>query len=128
MDKLLDKARKDLSPYCIEECKAYCCRKGHILLDKKEIKRVTDISNSNKEGNLFSLNLESGCPALKEHKCSIHDIKPKTCHDFPIFSVNGGVVFSTKCPAVNDNKFYVLMHELKKKNIPFIYSCSSFKF
>ncbi|MFQ5474254.1 MAG: hypothetical protein ACE5DM_00290 [Candidatus Nanoarchaeia archaeon] len=35
-EAIADRARESISQYCIEECKAYCCRKGYLLLTPEE--------------------------------------------------------------------------------------------
>ncbi len=44
IERILDEARRSISKFCIEECKAYCCRKGHLTLTAKE----TDLITQNK--------------------------------------------------------------------------------
>ena len=40
-EKLANEARNAISDYCFNECKAYCCRKGYILLTKEEADLLT---------------------------------------------------------------------------------------
>ena len=47
INKLADKARRSISKYCIEECKAYCCRKGFIIL--KEIELTPTLNKKRQE-------------------------------------------------------------------------------
>ena len=124
MKELLDKARHDLSSYCVNECNAYCCNKGYLVLNKSQLDLVTKGNHKNinpMKKDLFSLNLSSGCPSLSGTKCKIHkeDNRPQACKDFPLFEIEGQVTFSSRCPAVNTNQFYELTHELKQKNITY---------
>jgi len=119
-EALADKARNSISSFCINECKAYCCRKGHLVIKEDEIDEVmqgreAELENEGaltrtKDGR-YSLNLDNsneGCPSLKDNKCTIHKSskRPKVCGDFPIFIEGNKVRFSGRCTAVQEGKFY----------------------
>ena len=53
IEQILDEARSSISKFCIEECKAYCCRKGHLTLTAKE----TDLITQNKLYNFMKFRL-----------------------------------------------------------------------
>ena len=36
-EQLAIHARASISNYCFTECKAYCCRKGYLLLNSEEV-------------------------------------------------------------------------------------------
>ena len=38
---IANKARKEIGKYCYEECKAYCCRKGYLILKPSQVDTVT---------------------------------------------------------------------------------------
>ncbi len=40
-EQIAEKARKSISKFCYEECNAYCCRKGYLILNKDEVDVVT---------------------------------------------------------------------------------------
>ena len=40
-EKIANKARKSISKYCIDECHAYCCRKGYLVATPKEYRKIT---------------------------------------------------------------------------------------
>lgn len=115
---LAEEARKSISNFCIEDCKAYCCRKGYLIIKAEKVPIVTKNNQEEliKQGSLkkindrkYSLNLSNSCPSLKEdHKCSIHENKdrPLACRNFPIFINKDTVKFSPRCLAVKENKFY----------------------
>lgn len=122
IEDLANKARNSISTFCSEECQAYCCRKGYLVMKPDEVKVVTHGNNAplEKEGLLkqlpngnFSLHMskrEQGCTSLdNNNRCTIyHDVKrPKTCHDFPIFIRKKQIFFSPRCLAVKQRKFYV---------------------
>ena len=35
-ERIANKARTCISEFCYEECNAYCCRKGYLILTEKE--------------------------------------------------------------------------------------------
>ncbi|MFH1972499.1 MAG: YkgJ family cysteine cluster protein [archaeon] len=128
MEELANKARKSISNYCINECSAYCCRKGFLIVTEKElflIKSCTD-----KDINVFVKSLENGnfslymgnskfpCPSLdKNFSCKIHrkNGRPKICKDFPLFIKDGTVFLSERCFAVKNNMFYPYIIEFERR-------------
>jgi len=79
---ILDQARNSISNYCINDCKALCCRKGKLLLQSEnEIKFISQgkenkflkrkILQKTNDGN-FTFNHERvKCPYLtNDFKCS----------------------------------------------------------
>lgn len=127
-EKLLEKARKSISRFCVEECHAYCCRKGYLVLNAVEtaalfnkpmpeiekdlrIRKINDNTYS-----LFLGNYDFPCPALdRDFTCRMHSSAERsmTCRNFPIFLVGEKTVkFSSRCLAVKSNKFYPYISKL----------------
>ena len=127
--RLLNKARKSISNFCINECKSYCCRKGYLIVNKKQLNKIT---HKNKEPaevkqiqeDKFSLNLNKTCPSLKENKCTIYKSKnrPGICHEFPIKQYDNKILLSSRCLAVKSNLFFPFTKKLKLKGYEIIYS------
>tara|TARA_Y100000310_G_scaffold344515_1_gene457683 strand:- start:3320 stop:3766 length:447 start_codon:yes stop_codon:yes gene_type:complete len=127
VEKLADKARNSISSFCMNECKSYCCRKGYLIVNDKQIATVTAGNEANllKNKSLkllpsgdFSVDLNNGgCPSLKDNKCIIHKHKdrPKTCQDFPIFIEGKKIGLSGRCPAVQQRKFYPYILQFLEK-------------
>lgn len=124
IDKLADEVRNGLSDFCINECKAFCCREGHLIVSDEELDLIANDENKKnlllKEGSvmekMFGKNLLNfknscgSCPALNLNslKCRIHsnEKRPRTCRDFPIFIVGKEIKISSRCPAKAEGKFY----------------------
>jgi len=111
------KARESLSSYCYEECLAFCCRKGFLLLSEKEVKLLkmkTDDLQILPVDRRYILNLSKGCPNLINYKCTIHKNKarPKACKEFPLFIKGNTIIISEDCPAIN--KLYPFLAEFKR--------------
>ena len=112
IDYILDEARYSTSKYCMEVCRAICCRRGFLPLTSNEAeiiipnkdelikKKVLRASNDGK----FILSLSVfGCPQLdKENKCRIwkNPNRPQCCGEFPVFERKEGILFSKRCNAV----------------------------
>lgn len=125
-EKIADDARNSISSYCSEECKAYCCRNGYLVLKEDEVDTVTQ--GRRKEliekkllkkikGGKYSLFLGKHgvyCPSLKDFKCMIHDSphRSKTCADFPVFLIKNKLRLSPRCLAVKENKLYLYVKQL----------------
>jgi len=119
-EKIARKARKSISRYCIEECKAYCCRKGYLVMSKLEADLITKkkLTSFEKSGNIkrmadgkFSLNLDFNdlsCPSLKDFKCKVHKniSRPSVCKEFPLFLEGATIRLSSRCPAVRSGLLY----------------------
>ncbi|MFH1683184.1 MAG: hypothetical protein ABIA37_05310 [Candidatus Woesearchaeota archaeon] len=115
-EKLTQKARKDIGKFCMEECKAYCCRKGYLVLTTSQAELITHQKEAVLKDNLtlklingnYSLNLHHDCPALHDCKCDIHTKRnrPLACKQFPIFIDGMNVRLSHRCLAVKNGLFY----------------------
>ncbi|MFW5705053.1 MAG: YkgJ family cysteine cluster protein [Nanoarchaeota archaeon] len=106
----------------MNECKAFCCQNGKLLLQTPQevqiiaLEEISEFKNSKiltqSECGNYHYNLEKKpCPHLKDSKCTIHTNpnRPRVCKDYPIFIVRKFVLFSPSCPAVKAgmlNKFH----------------------
>jgi Fe-S-cluster containining protein len=130
------RARDSLSNYCFSECKAYCCRSGHLLLTAKEADSVMKVNKSelnllnvsdNVEGIRYVLDLsrnDTACPNLKDFKCIEHKNtdRPAACQEFPLFIRKDKVVFVTfRCPGAKENKLYPFLARFKKMGYDIVY-------
>ena len=126
VEKIAEEARNSISDICINECKAYCCRKGFLVLKEDEVDVVTQGKTKELEQKFvlkrledgkYSLNLsgvkgdeDSTCPSLKDNKCTIYKDpkRPLVCHQFPIFVHKDSrtVRLSPRCLAVKMGVFY----------------------
>lgn len=117
---IADEARNAISSFCVDECQAYCCRKGYLILSakekdlligsledsfvQKEILKPLDFN----EYALFMGSPGQPCPKLDGSKCTIHTNlgRPETCRRFPVFIYGKKVRFSSRCLAVKQGKMY----------------------
>ncbi|HIH52177.1 YkgJ family cysteine cluster protein [Candidatus Pacearchaeota archaeon] len=129
VNKIISNARKSIGKFCIEECNAYCCRKGYILINERQLnllveeKEQIELKKENKLKELsfsgkFMLDFSNylgGCPKLKGTKCSIHSSleRPKVCQEFPIFLLGNNLRISSKCPAHQKNMFFPFIKQLE---------------
>jgi len=123
-EKIMEEARNSLSQFCSEECKAYCCRKGYLVLNPDQVELVTQGRKEELLKNKmlkeikgkFSLNLSKDCPSLKDYQCSIHTHpnRPQACKDFPIFVEKKWLKLSPRCLVIKMNKLYPYIHQLIK--------------
>ena len=130
-ERIANDARRSLSKYCYEECSAYCCRKGYLVLTEKEADIVTQGKKDEmiKEGRIkelkdgkYSMNLSPNCPSLVDNKCIIHKShsRPKACKDFPLFLSTGEFMFSGRCPAVRQGKLIPYSYKLVRNGMKYI--------
>ncbi|MBU2561740.1 MAG: YkgJ family cysteine cluster protein [Nanoarchaeota archaeon] len=125
-EEIANKARKSIGRYCAEECKAYCCRKGYLVMTANESELVTQgmLAALMKKGVIvitpagkYSMNmslLENGCPSLKDYKCAIHTKRgrPDTCKKFPLFIEDKMIKVSQRCPAAKEGLLYPFIAKL----------------
>ncbi|MFH1064062.1 MAG: hypothetical protein V1729_03210 [Candidatus Woesearchaeota archaeon] len=127
--RILGSARYDIGKFCIEECNAYCCRKGYLVLtpgqvkltmqgnlaefmDKGLLKRMSDGKLS-----LYMGDKDHPCPSLKDNMCLIHKDpgRSDTCKMFPINIQGNKILVSKRCLAANANRLYPYIALLVKK-------------
>lgn len=120
IERLANEARESISNFCINECRAFCCRGGFIKLKPEEAelycgnkKDFLIKTGSLREiwGGKYILDFKNscgGCPQLKNNKCMIHSnsLRSNTCKDFPIFILGKQIKISNRCPAKNERKFF----------------------
>jgi len=118
--KLVEEIQISMEDFCRQECHAFCCRKGYLMLSRKEVELVVGDKENIliAEGRLkemingkYSLSFENslgGCPQLKDNKCMIHSEvgRSNTCKDFPILILRNKIKISNRCPAKKENKFF----------------------
>lgn len=130
INSLLEEARSSISEYCINSCKAKCCKKGQLFLfssdelsavTKNNTQKYIDSDNIKKNdfGNFyFNLETNGGCPNLnlKTSMCNIHKDKnkPKICTDFPLFKAKEYIVSAGTCPAVQNKMFEEHFRKIEK--------------
>lgn len=123
-ERVASEARRSISSFCYDECRSYCCRKGFLTVAEAELPIITQGRQAKleREGRIltlsdgFSLNLEGGCPSLKEFRCTIHASpkRPKACREYPIW-VRGGIIFvSPRCLAVRQGLLYSYVRRLRE--------------
>ncbi len=110
--ELVKKARKSIGPYCTDECKSYCCRKGYLILNKNELKNFKNGFVKILENDKFSLNLGDTCPCLVDYRCTIYTKRPKACREFPIFIHGNKLTLSKRCPAVMSGQLFPFLKKL----------------
>lgn len=126
ISRVTNNARRSIGSFCSKECKAYCCRKGHLVLTLPEAKIVSAgkmeelIRNQilrKLDDARYTLLIEDGCPSLVDSMCSIHKSRrrPQTCKDFPIYldMQRKQVYLSSRCLAVSMGKLYVYARTMR---------------
>jgi len=124
-EEIVERARRSISSFCIEECKAYCCRKSYLVLTGKEMDLTTggkreELEEKNilkkLERDKYILHLHNDCPSLKNNLCVIYNNqqRPTICKQFPIFIQNKKIKLSSGCLTVKMNLFYPYVHEFLK--------------
>lgn len=124
VERIAEDARNSLGNFCFEECGAYCCRKGYLLLTASQVKLFSEKAGkelgeirqlkkiNDDKFSMYMGEKDKPCPNLdlKELKCRIHKHpnKPSACSDFPIFvdHETRSVKLSSRCLAVRKNMFY----------------------
>jgi len=98
------------------ECNAYCCSKGTIPANPKELKIIGSVETID---YMTHVSFILPCPQLIDNKCMVHNKRnrPQVCKDFPISEYNDQVIISMGCLAVRENKLFPLIKKLKMKGI-----------
>jgi Fe-S-cluster containining protein len=126
IQEIAQKARESLSEYCMGECAGYCCRKGYLILTRKEADLLVPTGWQELKdnqylieliGQKYSLNLGNhmgACPRLtKDFKCSIHthEGRPSACKEFPVFIDGNQVRLSKRCFGVKAGLLYPFVRQ-----------------
>jgi Fe-S-cluster containining protein len=130
-------ARCSIGAYCFSECKSFCCRSGYIQLTSEEADLLTDMHKDNikllrkgLDGSyLINLKWNSGCPRLKENRCSIHNnpLRPSPCREFPLFFNDDLTIrVAERCPAVANNLLYPFLAQFKRMGFSLVYEIEPF--
>lgn len=112
IEKFLDEARDSLGEFCMNDCNAFCCRKGTLPVNEEEAKMFQE-KNLSKVGENISLKLP--CEKLEGTKCGIYKNRPKICKEFPIHQSKKIILISNRCPGVMQGKLYVYAKKLKEE-------------
>lgn len=120
-ERLAAAARRSLGDFCREECKAFCCRKGHLTLTAQQLRRVAqghedELKRADRLipiGERFSLILDGDCPSLAGNRCSIYRSRPKACREFPLWIRDGVVFVSPRCVGVKAGLLYPYVRRLR---------------
>ena len=125
---IIRRARNGLGSFCRDECRAYCCRRGFLVLTEKQLpvvlgKSMHDVKKT-KDGK-YSHDQRRGCPSLsRDFTCSIHNsrLRPKVCREFPLFLHGNIVIASEACLGVRAGLLYPYLKRLQMLGYEIVYS------
>jgi len=135
INRILYLARVSISDFCINDCKAKCCKVGKlILLNDDEINFMTNgnvdmfLKNGvlcrTEQGNYTFNHSKFKCPFLKDdNTCSVwKDLRrPQVCKDFPLFFVQNKFIFTADiCPAIKNGMLNSYLKKLEKFGLKII--------
>lgn len=135
IDKVASLARSSLSYYCINVCRAKCCKFGKLVLfndtevdavcgTKRKLFEKKQLLERKDTGNYHFDLVKGGCKNLRDdNMCNIHDkpSKPRICDDYPLFIPQKKyVIAADSCPGVQDgllDEYVEKLQELGLKKI-----------
>lgn len=136
INKIAEKARNSISKYCTNECRAFCCRNGYLIIKPKSINIVTKgqtkelmqknllkkLENENYSLFLGNYNVPCKCLDTEKFTCKIHKnkLRPKACKDFPLFIEKDTIKLSPRCPAIRENLLYPYVKQLIMKGLKYV--------
>lgn len=92
-----------VSSFCVNKCKAKCCRNGLLPLTIQEQERF-DKTRINDRG---CYDLIGGCEFLSEDNiCTAYGLRPSACKSFPYMLKNRTIYANTFCPYVDKDGSY----------------------
>ena len=110
---LVDEARDSLGDFCMNECKAYCCKKGTLPITIKELELFEEKNVSIVNGEISLL---LPCVKLsKDNMCGVYETRPKICKEFPIHQSKKILLISNRCLGVMQEKLYPYIKRLKEE-------------
>jgi len=85
------------------EC-GLCCRilgnTGKIFVSKEDAKTIDPIFLSIENKREFIRSNGQACVCLINNKCDIYKFRPKGCHEYPWYNINGVLYYDTGCPGI----------------------------
>jgi len=131
--QIIESAKNQISDFCINTCKAKCCRFGQLLIiTNEELDFIVGFKNvdaflkngilKHSENNdlFFTYDFKKfPCKHLNltKYMCNEHQNinRPQICKDYPIFVIRKKfVIFSPACPAVEQGLLKECEIELEK--------------
>jgi Fe-S-cluster containining protein len=103
---------EEKSKYCLEICKAKCCKRGKLPLTIEEAKFFDKkrIDNNN------FYDLKDGCEHLeKDNKCKIYLNRPSMCREYPFHHFGAKIIANVFCQAVELGFYNEEIEEKKAK-------------
>jgi Fe-S-cluster containining protein len=97
LEALADEARDSLSSYCINTCKALCCKSGHLTITKAESEIFPKDKKVERADGLYEIPLQPQCIHLKNNKCTVYENRPKPCRNFPVYVRGETILFASWC-------------------------------
>ena len=119
-EEIIEKVKQSLGEFCYTECKAFCCRKGYLVLKNEELDNFVNgrkeeleregILMKGKNGNYYVELGKKGCPNLnKDFKCKIYSKRPSVCRQFPLMNSGKYIIIPDICPLAKEQKLYPLI-------------------
>lgn len=109
----IDVARDSLGNFCMNVCKAQCCQRGRLLLEKREADAI-DPTLVADERQYVTVDLSKGCPKLVNNACSIYTSRPKTCRQYPIYDKGKLLLVASDCQGVKEGQLAEHLQTLRE--------------
>jgi Fe-S-cluster containining protein len=83
------------------EC-GLCCQVmgGGVVVSDEEVKSIDQTLLIRRERTILRKDDSGACVALKSRCCSIYRNRPRGCHEYPWYNINGQLFFDVGCPGI----------------------------
>lgn len=86
---------------CLADKCAKCCKTiGSPVTTPQEAEKIGLDSIVKNHNGMFIKSNKSVCSLLKENLCSIYDVRPKGCREYPWYNINGELYYDSGCPGI----------------------------
>jgi Fe-S-cluster containining protein len=76
---------------------------GGGVVSNEEAKAIEHTLLDRRNRTVLGQDASGACVALKNRSCSIYLNRPRGCHEYPWYNVNGRLFFDTGCPGIRHN-------------------------
>jgi Fe-S-cluster containining protein len=86
---------------CLADKCAMCCKTlGAPVLTDEEAARIPDELISRTKSGLFVKSHNCTCCILKKGLCSLYKDRPRGCHEYPWYNIDGKLYYDSGCPGI----------------------------
>ncbi len=79
-----------------------CCRAfKDVMVERSEAAPLVQLKIVKEvEGTILMKQSATACAALHDNFCSVYEVRPRSCRDYPWYNIEGKLYFDRGCPSI----------------------------